>query len=411
MDQATKGSDYTTRPDCRLCGGPLENVLSLGWTPLANELLDTPEASRAQERFPLYLARCQACDHVQVPVVVNPERLFRQYPYVSGTSPAFRQHLRDQAETLVRDLGLKANDLVVEVGSNDGTLLGFFKLQGLRVLGVDPARNVAERANTLGIPTLPEFFNLRLAQEIEHAHGSPKLIVANNVFAHADDLIGIAMAVKSLLHPDGAFVFEVGYLGAMAETGAFDLVYHEHLAFHHLRPLAILFEKLAMKIVRSQHISPQGGSIRVTVKHSWAPDGHDHIQESLALPDRAIEAMKRRKDSLLEFRALLRGWREEGKRVAGYGAPAKLCTLAAVLGLTERDIGFVVDDNPLKHGKHVPGTGIPILPVEDLYRAKPHVVVVTGWNFADSIRALHPNVPWDWVVPLPEVRTYPGSVQ
>ncbi len=399
--------DFHVRKDCRLCGGDLKLRIDLGCSPLANELLDDPTKSLNQERFPLYLSSCTRCGHVQMPVVVNPERLFRQYPYVSGTSPVFVEHLRRQASQLAHTHNLRPNDLVVEIGSNDGTLLKHFNWMGISTVGVDPAQNITLKANDAGIHTIPEFFTPRIAKQITDRFGCARVVVANNVFAHADDLHSIVDGVYELIGERGSFVFEVAYLVDMVTAGIWDTVYHEHLAFHHIRPLMGFFQRHGMEVVNAEKVPTQGGSIRVTVQRSGPLTRvQDGLYEMIANEPEGEVNLTHIERKIFQLRMELHNREVMKGTVALYGVAAKAATLCSVLGLGAEQIEYAVDANPLKTGKFVPGTQIPIFPVEHLYKSPPNTVLIGGWNFAESIIASHPKATWRWVSPFPTLRVY-----
>lgn len=419
---------YRVRNSCRLCGNEgLDRVVDLPATPLANEFPSEP--SPDQDEFPLFLSRCSNCCHVQLPVVVDPERLFRDYVYVSGTSPAFVEHFRSYAESLFPLLGSKS-DLVVEVGSNDGTMLRFFKEAGFRILGIDPARDVATKATESGIETWPEFLSAEVADRVVAQRGAAKLVVANNVFAHVDDLIGFASAAKRMLEPGGFFVFEVGYLVDVLRKVLVDNIYHEHLSYHHVAPLVPFFAKLGMTVMAAHRVDTHGGSIRVFVsnepRQAAFRDVGMFVEKGFSLglvveefefglagsrgnhgPFEAFaseidERKKKLRKILLDFVA-------KGSHVAGYGAPAKATTLLRVLGMHRGVLDFVVDDNPRKQGKFMPGTSIPVLPSSAITECRPNVVVVLAWNFAEQVLAKledFRNEGGVVVVPLPSVRVF-----
>ena len=253
---------YRIRNTCRLCNSSdLREVLDLGETPLANELCDSQEAAQAQETFPLYLAQCQTCKHVQLPVVVDPERLFSHYVYESGT--AFGAHLADFA----KNVHARPGSFVVEIGSNDGTLLAKYKARGCEVLGIDPARNIADIAETRnGVPTIREFFSKKTLGNWNLAGRKADLVLALNVFAHADDLRSIADGVHALLSDGGSFVFEVGYLPTMLDRAIYRVIYAEHLSYHTLKPLISFFERAGLELYDAELVETQGGSVRGFVR-------------------------------------------------------------------------------------------------------------------------------------------------
>lgn len=391
---------WRTRATCRLCGCPNpQKVLELAPTPPANAFCKTAEEARAQEKIPLYLARCVACGHVQLPVVVDPEVLFRDYVYVSGTSPSFVEHFRQYAEDVFAaagtwpQRGVAVGDLVVDVGSNDGTLLRHFADLGLRVLGVDPATSIAAAATASGVPTMPAFFDRALAILIREQHGPAALVTANNVFAHADSLTEIALGARDLLAPEGRFVFEVQYLVDLVDGGLFDMVYHEHLSYHHVAPLVPFFRRLHMSLVDVEWVPTHGGSIRCTVRvgeHAPGPRVAElvaHEREALADPWPKIK--HRISEAGTQLICHLRYLQKDGHRVIGYGAPAKLTTLCHEFVIAPEWVSFIMDDSPWKQGLYAPGTGIPIVDTDawKLLSEERVTVVIFAWNFAPQIAA------------------------
>lgn len=399
-------TDYHVNGACRLCEGrDLKTVLQLASTPLANEFLPAGK-EHEQDGFPLYLARCQRCGHVQLPVVVDPQRLFGSYCYVSGTSPVFVDHFRRYAANLCT--WLTPDDFVVELGSNDGTLLRFLQDAGMKVLGVDPAIEIAIGASERGITTLPFFFDSALAGGIIDTHGQASLVIANNVFAHADDLRDIAIGVKRLLKPGGLFVFEVQYLVDMLEGGLFDMIYHEHLSYHHVAPLVTFFTKLGMAVIGVEHVDTHGGSIRCVVApvvrnvEKSVFDLMQHEREVVteqAFSDLAASI----RISARQLADALQAEDRAGRVVAGYGAPAKLTTLMHEFGLHRDDLAYIVDDSPLKRGRVTPGLHIPVVEGGAPW---PDTFVVFAWNFADSIAAKLRGQGFTGkiLVPLPKLR-------
>ena len=381
------GTSYVVRPDCRLCSSEmLRGVLALEPTPLANEFLKPGDS--CEELFPLHLVECLACGHVQLPVVVDPERLFRNYVYVSGTSPAFVEHFRRYANDLCQAHNLAEGSLVVEIGSNDGTLLKFFKQRGMRVLGIDPAAEIAAKATAEGVPTIPHFFRESLAEEIVRDHGRAALVVANNVFAHADDLSAIVRGVKTLLAPGAPFVFEVQYLGDMLAGGLFDTIYHEHLSYHSVRSLVPFFRRHGMTLFDVKRVNTHGGSIRCRVFDAlhvplynvdrFVRDEGDVFERFRTMQTKITERGDHLRKRLGDLRA------DRKVTIAGYGAPAKATTLMRQFGLTGL-VDFVVDDSPWKQGLCMPGSSIPVY--DGSMALNCDVLVLFAWNFAEPILA------------------------
>ncbi len=385
------------RQDCRLCGSrDLVAVLSLTPTPPANAFV--PEARRhaPQQVFPLDVFFCGACHHVQLLDVVDPGLLFEDYVYVSGTSPVFVRHFVDYAATLSKRFGPFKGKLAVEIGSNDGTMLRALREHGLAVVGVDPARDIAAKANAEGIPTLPAFFDAAVARQIKAEHGPAALVIANNVFAHADNLGEIADSVRDLLGADGVFAFEVSYLADVIEKTLFDTIYHEHLAYHTVAPLVRFFAAHGLELFAVERVDTHGGSLRGYVQRAGAPRARDGSVEGLAALERSrgldrpetFERLGREIDCRRnELVALLRGLKAGECSVAAYGAPAKATTLSYHFGLDAGVIDFVVDDSPLKQGLFTPGLHIPVLPSTAIDAQRPAYLLILAWNFAESIIA------------------------
>ena len=406
------------RTDCRLCRSTrLQRILSLGETPLANELVRVEDIGKEQERFPLDVYLCLDCGHVQLLDVVDPERLFRNYLYVSSTSAVFVEHLRGYAETMLHLSGMPPGSSIVEIGSNDGAFLHFFKDRGMRVLGIDPARALASAATRAGIETLAEFFTLPLAQTLRQQGWEASLVAANNVFAHADDLHAIVEGVAHLLKPDGLFVFEVSYLLDVFEHGLFDTIYHEHLSYHSVKPLLGFFEPHGMELIDAVRVESQGGSLRGIAQLKGARRPRQaRVEELIALEEscglydprtyqRLFERIQKLRADLVSMLSRLKA---QGKRIVGFGAPAKATTLMFHFGIGPDALDYIIDDNPLKQGLYSPGHHIPIRPPSHLYNGspKPDYLLILAWNFTDSImnrhRAFH-EAGGRFIVPLPTI--------
>lgn len=317
-------------------------------------------------------------------------------------------------KSIIARLALGAGDFVVEVGSNDGTFLRTFRDTGLKVLGVDPARNIAELANQSGIPTLPEFFNLDIARKIHIDHGAAKLVCANHVFAHVNDMQGFVDGVRTLLAPDGVFVFEVGYLRDVYEKSTFDTIYHEHLDYHRVGPLRRFFAANGLEMFDAVRTDIQGGSLRgfagLPGAHPIAK-GLEELEagekaQGLELPQTFRRYADRVTRAGVELTTLLKGLKAQGKTIAAYGLPAKATTLMYHFGINQALIEYIVDDAPLKVGLYSPGLHVPILAVRTLYERRPDYVVLLAWNFADAIAAKHAAFTEGggrFIVPLPNL--------
>lgn len=410
-------SSLTRRDRCRLCDGKhFELVLPIAASPIADAYVPSERLNEKQDAYPLDLYLCNDCGHVQNIDVVDPEILFRDYIYVTSSSLGLVEHYRRYADDVVSQFGAKRDALALEIGSNDGSLLSFFKAKGLKVLGVDPARRIAEEATARGVPTLPEFFGSKLAETLRKEHGPAAIIAANNVFAHADNLADIVQGIRTMLADDGVFIFEVSYLPDIVDRFLFDTVYHEHVSYHSIIPLAKFFERLGMQLFDVQRISSKGGSIRGFAQR--APEGRhavtSRVTELIAEEKRRgfhQPAIYREYGSAIEARkaAVAKVVDEalaKGKTVAGYGASTTVTTLMWHFELAQK-LEFLVDDNPLKHGLFAPKCHLPVLPSEALYTRRPDYVLILAWNFAEPIMKRHQRYIAEggtFVIPLPELK-------
>ena len=407
------------RDSCRLCDSKvLEKVLALEPSPPANSFVTRDRLNVVQQTFPLEVAMCRDCSHVQLMDVVDPRILFEDYVYVSGTSPVFVDHFRRYAADVMERLGINREDLVVDIGSNDGTLLRFFQAAGCRVLGIDPAKAIARTASESGIETLADFFTPALARDIRRSRGPARVITANNVFAHVDDLRGVLDGVRALLSADGVFIFEVSYLVDVYEKTLFDTIYHEHLSYHSVRPLVKFFAANGMELIDVARVPSHGGSLRGFAQPAGAAR---HVQRSvqellelesslrLELPA-TFKSFAENLDKLKQdLRRLLTRLKGEGATIAGFGAPAKATTLLHHFQLGNDILDFIVDDSPLKQGLFTPGQHIPVLSPAVLDERHPDYLLVLAWNFAQPIMATHSNYTsggGHFVVPLPELAVY-----
>lgn len=405
------------RSTCRLCdSGNLAHAFSLAPTPAANAFVLAQDVDVRQELFPLELFFCEDCTHLQLLHVVDPELLFADYVYVSGTSPAFVRHFHEYSDALARLVALPPDALVVDIGSNDGTLLRAFKdRHSARVLGIDPARNLAEVAMAAGIETIAGFFSPALAGELSATRGRAAVVTANNVFAHIDDLGGVAEGVRTLLADDGVFAFEVSYLADVVENVLFDTIYHEHLCYHAVRPLIGFLERHGLELIEAIRVPTHGGSLRgiAQLGRGPRPCGASVAQalareQALGLQSLATyRTFAKRVDALgAELRSLLTGLRNGGKSIAGFGAPAKATTLMYHLGIRPDVVEFIVDDSPLKQGLFTPGTHIPVLSSQALDDRSPDYLLILAWNFAAPIIAKNEafrNRGGRFIVPVPKV--------
>lgn len=387
--------DLSRRDNCRLCKSTdLQKVLQLRPTPPANELLGPETQNDSPDYFPLDIYFCNHCKHVQLLDIVNPNRLFAHYVYMSGVSKVFQKHFKDYAEITLSDYKI-INGFAVDIGSNDGTLLSFVKELGNKVLGVDPAIEVSKSALEKGVPTINAFFDTELAHSIVQKEGKASIIYANNVFAHIDSLEEIVQGVNILLDDEGVFCFEVSYLGDVLTKTLFDTIYHEHLSYHSVGPLVHFFKQLKMKLIDVQGVDTHGGSIRVTAAkdsstHKIKQSVSDYIkqEEELGLydPKTFLNFGKDIEDKGQKLKELLLKLKAEGKTIAGFGYPAKATTLLHHFNIGSDYLEYIIDDTPLKQGKLTPGFKFEVKSRDILKEKRPDYLLILAWNFSREIQ-------------------------
>jgi SAM-dependent methyltransferase len=404
------------RATCRLCdSGDLSLVLSLTPTPPANAFVTVDALDTLQECFPLDLHLCGACGHLQLLHVLDPSLLFADYVYVSGTSPSFVAHFEEYAASIMETYQPPPGALVVDIGSNDGTLLRFFQQAGMAVQGVDPARDIAKAACEAGIETLNAFFDAALSAQISEDKGAAAVVTANNVFAHIDDLAGVVAGVRALLEENGVFVFEVSYLADVLEKTLFDTIYHEHLSYHAVAPLVSFFSHHGMELIAAERVDTHGGSLRGAAQlASGVREVATSVAACLEREERlglgraeTFHDFAERIDALkISLHDLLSGLKAEGQSIAGYGAPAKATTLMYHFGLGPDIIDFIVDDSPLKQGLYSPGLHVPVLPSEAITEQELDYLLILAWNFAQPIMANNSafhEAGGRFIIPIPEL--------
>jgi SAM-dependent methyltransferase len=412
-DRRIDASNKARLCNCRSCGGTdLHVVLDLGSHPIANALLTEEELGLPEAKLPLAVAFCAGCALLQVTQTVPPDVLYRQnYPYFSSSSPALLKHSADHVASLLGKYRLGADSLVVEIASNDGYLLRNFIERGIACLGIDPAQGPAAAANAAGVPTINDFFDARLAEQLAEQGKLADLVVANNVLAHVDEINDFVAGVARILKPAGVAVFEFAYAVEMIERCEFDTIYHEHLFYHTLHGLTPLFQRHGLYLNDAELLAIHGGSLRLTV--SRRPERSRRLgalfahETALGVDDVAFyrdfaDRVRALRDTL---NALLLAEKAAGSRIACYGAAAKGATLVNYLDLGEGFFEFVVDANPHKQGKYLPGQRIPIHHPDHLRTAQPECTLLLVWNFAGEI--LRQQAPYRqrggrFIIPVPE---------
>lgn len=403
---------FKLRKNCYICNkADFVEILDLGEMPPANSFLEKNEFQN-EERFPLAVQLCKNCKSLQLRHLVLPELLFKNYHYATGASKPLVEHFYELADEIADKHACSKDNLVIEIGSNDGILLSRLKNK-CRILGVDPANNMAEIAIKSGVPTRVGFFSSKLSKRIKKEEGRAKIIVANNVMAHIDDLRDVFLGVKNLLAEDGKFIFEVHWVGNLLTDGGFDQIYHEHLYYHSLSSLKILLESLEMFINDVKVIPIHGRSLRV-----YAGLSKKSSTEVKKLLDREFDMGLTNEDTYVNFSKkvelnksdlvdLLNKLKKSGKKIVGYGAPAKGNTLLNYFQIGSGIIDYITDTTPNKQGKYTPGSHIQVVSPERLKVDHPDYAVLLSWNYADAIlekeKALR-DKGVKFIIPVPEVR-------
>ncbi len=376
---------------CRVCGGGLNHYLSLGLSPLANNL--NTKKNVLNDLYPLDLNFCKKCSNSQLSIVVPPEKMFTNYLYMSSTSEKFRKHFYEIANELKHDFNLNQKTLVIDIGSNDGIFLNPLKNLGINAIGIEPARNLAKIANLKGFNTIPEYFDEKTVKKIEKNYGKAKLITAFNVFAHNDDLKGILKNVQNLLNQDGEFIFEIQYLLKTIKDLTFDNIYHEHVNYWCLLSILNFFEDSELKVYKVREVDTHGGSLRVYTSKNKNKKVDKSVKKYVELEKKnkldKIETYKKfaKKVEQVKSQSLqtINDIVEDGKIIVGYGAPAKATTLLNYFGINEKHFKHVIDDSKVKHNKYIPGVNIKIISKNSRIIKHIDYVFVLAWNFFDEI--------------------------
>jgi SAM-dependent methyltransferase len=394
-------------------------VVDLGMSPLCESYLLPEEADAMEPFFPLHVRACEQCLLVQLPAYVPPDDIFREYAYFSSYSESWLDHARRYTQEVADRFALGSDSFVVELASNDGYLLRNFVEQGVRCLGIEPARNVAEAARAVGVETLTEFFGLETARAVALSHGPADLIVANNVLAHVPDVNDFVSGIAALLAPHGVATFEFPHLARLVAGVQYDTIYHEHFSYLSFLTSRRILAAHGLEVFDVQELSTHGGSLRLFA----APVGSRSAEPSVA----ELEAREREagyegldvyegfrsdvEDSKRALLAYLFEARASGKQVAAYGAPGKGNTLLNYCGIRTDLVDYAVDRNPYKHGRLTPGTHIPIHPPDRLAETRPDVILILPWNLRDEIAAqLAYTTAWGatLIVPIPTVSVVEG---
>ncbi len=405
---------------CLFCAAPLRHTfVDLGMSPLCESFLTAEQVNQMEPFYPLHVWVCERCFLVQVEQYVRPETIFTEYAYFSSYSDSWLAHARAYVEMISERLALGAGSRVIELGSNDGYLLQFFVAKGIPVLGVDPAKNVAERAIARGVPTITKLFGRETARELLDGGTQADLVCGANVLAQVPDVNDFVAGITLLLKPGGVVTIEFPHLMRLMAGNQFDTIYHEHCSYFSFLTAERIFAAHGLTLFDVEELPTHGGSLRIYARH--AVDATRPVSERAAkLRERELaagldrletyasftEQVHETKRRLLEF---LIAARRKGERLAGYGAAGKGNTLLNYCGIRTDFLEYTVDRNPYKHGRFLPGTHIPIFPPERIQETRPDYVLILPWNLKDEIMEQLAGIrAWggQFVVPIPDVKVY-----
>ena len=403
---------------CRLCSSDLEHViLDLGLTPLSNSFLKIK--SEKESVFPLKVYFCTNCFLVQIQEYENPEKIFLNYPYFSSYSETWLEHCKNYVNMVIEKFGFDKNNLVVEIASNDGYLLQFFKKANIKILGIEPAFNIAKIAEEKGIPTITKFFGEDLAKKLVNEGKKADLVIGNNVLAHVPNLNDFISGLNILTPTNGIITLEFPHLLKLLQNNQFDTIYHEHFSYFSLITLEKSFSRHGLVIFDVDELTTHGGSLRIYLKHI------DNNQLPISpkikkLQNIEIESGLTRLKTYENFAVHVNQVKKQlqqfcmdaknkNKKIIGYGAPAKGNTLLNYCQINNELIEYTVDVNPYKQGLFLPGTKIPIKSPEVIRKDKPDYILILPWNLKDEIMNQHRYIS-EWggrfVIPIPEVKIY-----
>ncbi len=407
-----------TTPKCRFCDSPLtESFCDLGMSPLSNAFLRAEDLDRMEPFYPLHAYVCGECFLVQLEEFESPQQIFSDYAYFSSFSDSWLQHAKTYAEQMIARFAISGNHQVVEIASNDGYLLRNFVGRGIPALGIEPAENVARVAEENGVPTWTRFFGEETARALIAGGKQADLMVANNVLAHVPNINDFVAGIKIALKPQGVVTIEFPHLLRLIQGNQFDTIYHEHFSYLSLISAETIFAHHGLTIFDAEELSTHGGSLRLYVRHDdntmlpvharVASVRQAEREAGLTVLGTYAGFHERFKDTKRKLLAFLIEAKAQGKRIVGYGAPAKGNTLLNYCGIRTDFLDFTVDRSPHKQGRFLPGTHIPILAPEAIDRARPDYVLILPWNLRDEIQQQMAHIR-DWggrfIVPIPEVR-------
>jgi len=407
------------REDCRLCDSKnLSRVLNLTPTPPADSYIPRSQLGVDRDVIPLDLYQCQECGHVQIGHVIDAEEVYLNYIYETASTLGLDGHFKACADDIMKTFKPREGGLVIDVGSNDGCLLGCFKDYGMNVLGIDPMPGIAEKASARGIPTIADFFSEKLADELKTKYGVASVITSNNLVADTDNLTEFVKCVSSLMDQDSIFFFETFYLYLQIKNHVWDFTYHEHYSYFTVKPLVEYFKRLGMELIDVKQNSTKGGSMRCTLqliggRRTISNSVQDHIDQELEMgfhgndQEKLFDAYQFKIDQgKADYKVLIADLQKQNKKIVGYGASATSTTLMYHYDM-QGNFDYLVDDFGAKHGLYSPGMHVPVYSSERIYEDRPDVIIVLAWRYFEKIIKRHQEFlagGGQFIIPLPDIK-------
>lgn len=408
--------NYYRRTTCRLCGSrDLKMVLRLAKSPLPDDYVTARDKNKPQDLYPHDMLLCQKCGNVQLSIVVNPKIIYKKYLYKTVTSLKLVDHFKHYASEVISAIRPNKGAFVVDIGSNDGSLLTAFKDHEMRILGIDPAENIAREATRKGIPTLPHYFSVKLAEKIVKKYGQATVITANNTFANIDDLDEFTLGINKLLAPDGVFYIETFYLLDLMKNMIFDSIYHEHMEYFTTKPLQTFFKKHGMQLIDVVRVPTKGGSIRLAFAHAQGKRKVSaHVNKIIKEEERyqvfkpsSFRAFARRIDTTKQnIVKVVNKLRKKSVSIAGFGASAT-CTILMHHFRLGRKIVYLIDENVLKQNRYSPNFHLRVFSPDIISQRKPEYILILAWRYAQPIITKHQQYLEDggkFIIPLPKLK-------
>lgn len=386
-------NSYKNITQCRLCDSKkIKQVYNFGLIPLGNNLQKFRLQSINCKKYPLSLMQCSKCNHFQLSISVNPKILYaKNYTYLTGVTKTFKKHFSDYSNWIIKKCKIKKGSLILDIGSNDGTCLNYFKKNKMKVIGIDPAKKPSKIANTNGINTINNFFNKETSSRIKKKYGQFDFITSHNVLAHTENIQEIFLSIFDLLKEDAYFCFEIGYFKEVVKHNLFDTIYHEHLDYHHAKPLVKLLQSIGFSIIDLSTNKIQGGTLRLLLQKRKLKTKIKKVDKFIKQEEKFFKKINIKnkfqnfKETLLKLNLLIRKEIGKNKSIYAYGSPTKASLLLINSKLNINMIKNSFEDNPLKCNKYIPGTDIKIMNTKKIKIDLGSVIIILAWNFSKEI--------------------------